>query len=164
MIQPEMNKEELDLILSTIKSFAKRRLDIDARLAFDREERCPEELIRELLGPEVGLHLAFIPTAYGGLGGGAMEIFQISELVAGIDLGIATSFLGVSLGTDPIRVGGTDEVWLYTSNGNGPGTWTIAPITFLLTASGLIMKTQGIVVDQNLKTIQLTNASSIKVK
>jgi alkylation response protein AidB-like acyl-CoA dehydrogenase len=109
MIQPEMDKEELDLVLSTIKSFAKKRLDIDTRLAFDREERCPEELIRELLGPDVGLHLAFIPTAYGGLGGGAMEIFQISELVAGIDLGIATSLLGVSLGTDPIRVGGTDE-------------------------------------------------------
>ncbi len=109
MIKPEMEKEELDLVLSTIKSFAKRRLDIDTCLAFDREERCPEELIRELLGPEIGLHLAFIPTSYGGLGGGAMEIFQISELVAGIDLGIATSLLGVSLGTDPIRVGGTDE-------------------------------------------------------
>jgi alkylation response protein AidB-like acyl-CoA dehydrogenase len=109
MIQPEMEKEELELVLGTIRNFVKRRLDVDVRLACDREERCPEELIRELLGPEVGLHLAFIPTAYGGLGGGAFDIFQISETVAGFDLGIATSLLGVSLGTDPIRVGGSED-------------------------------------------------------
>jgi alkylation response protein AidB-like acyl-CoA dehydrogenase len=109
MIQPEMEREELELVLTTIGEFAKRKLDIDTRLECDRAERCPEEIIRELLGPDVGLHLAFIPSLYGGLGGGANDIFQISEKVAGIDLGIATSLLGVSLGTDPIRVGGTDE-------------------------------------------------------
>jgi len=109
MIEAEMNREELQMVLDTINSFAKRRLDTDFLLACDKEDRCPEEVIRELLGPEVGLHLAFIPTAYGGLGGGATDIFQISETVAGIDLGIATSLLGVSLGTDPIRVGGTPE-------------------------------------------------------
>jgi alkylation response protein AidB-like acyl-CoA dehydrogenase len=109
MIQPEMQKEELDLILSTVRNFAKRRLDLDARIKFDREDTCPEALIREMLGPEVGLHLAFIPTDFGGLGGGVKDIFRISESVANIDLGIATSLLGISLGTDPLRVGGTPE-------------------------------------------------------
>jgi len=109
MIRPEMQREELDLVLSTIQGFAKRRLGADMLLACDREERCPEEVLRELLGPEVGIHLAFIPTEFGGLGGGASHIFEISEAVARIDLGIATSLLGVSLGTDPIRVGGTAE-------------------------------------------------------
>ena len=109
MIRPELQKEELDLILATIQTFQKRRLKTDTLLAYDREETCPEDVIRELLGPEVGLHLAFIPTAYGGLGGGAKDIFRISEAVASVDLGIATSLLGVSLGTDPLRVGGTQE-------------------------------------------------------
>ena len=71
MIRPEMQREELDLVLSTIQGFAKRRLGADMLLACDREERCPEEVLRELLGPEVGIHLAFIPTEFGGLGGGA---------------------------------------------------------------------------------------------
>jgi alkylation response protein AidB-like acyl-CoA dehydrogenase len=79
MIRPELQKEELDLILSTIQTFQKRRLNPDTLLAYDREEHCPEDVIRELLGPEVGLHLAFIPSAYGGLGGGAKDIFRISE-------------------------------------------------------------------------------------
>ncbi len=109
MIRPELQKEELDLILSTIQTFQKRRLSPDTLLAYDREECCPEDVIRELLGPDVGLHLAFIPCAYGGLGGGAKDIFRISEAVASVDLGIATSLLGVSLGTDPLRVGGTQD-------------------------------------------------------
>ncbi|RME26832.1 MAG: acyl-CoA dehydrogenase [Deltaproteobacteria bacterium] len=104
-----MDREELQMVLDTIQSFAKRKLDLDFRLECDKTDRCPENVIRELLGPEIGLHLAFIPTAYGGLGGGATDIFRISETVASIDLGIATSLLGVSLGTDPIRVGGTEE-------------------------------------------------------
>jgi alkylation response protein AidB-like acyl-CoA dehydrogenase len=108
MIAPEMQKEELELVLSTIKGFGKRRLELKTLLHLDKQETCPEDLIRELLGPDVGIHLAFIPTAYGGLGGGVKDIFQISECVAGIDLGIATSLLGISLGTDPLRVGGTE--------------------------------------------------------
>lgn len=109
MIQPELDNEELELILNTLSSFAKRRLDLDTRLGNDHNDHCPEDLIREMLGPDVGIHLAFIPTAYGGLGGGAKAIFRISESVAGIDLGIATSLLGVSLGTDPLRVGATEQ-------------------------------------------------------
>jgi alkylation response protein AidB-like acyl-CoA dehydrogenase len=109
MIQAEMNREELDMVLETVHSFAKRRMTPSFLLKCDKEEKCPEEVIREMLGPEVGLQLAFIPTAFGGLGGGAYHIFRISETVAGLDLGIATSLLGVSLGTDPIRVGGSPE-------------------------------------------------------
>lgn len=109
MTGSEMNNEDLELILSTLKGFAKRKLDPNVLLMFDRDEKCPEAIIRELMGPEVGIHLAFIPTAYGGLGGGVKDIFRISEVVAGLDLGIATSLLGVALGTDPLRVGGTEE-------------------------------------------------------
>ena len=108
-MQPEMDKESLDIVLSTLKQFSKRQLDDATLLSMDQTDRCPVETIKELMGPEVGIHLAFIPTAYGGLGGGAKAIFQICETVAAVDLGIATSLLGVSLGTDPLRVGGTDD-------------------------------------------------------
>ncbi|MBW2700286.1 MAG: acyl-CoA dehydrogenase family protein [Deltaproteobacteria bacterium] len=107
-MKAEMEHEELQLVLDTIRQYAKRKLDDQTLLKLDQENRCPTELIRELLGPDVGLHLAFIPTAYGGLGGGARAIFQICEELAGVDIGLATSLLGVSLGTDPLRVGGTE--------------------------------------------------------
>ena len=60
-----------------------------------------------MLGPDIALHLIFIPDAYGGLGAGATEIALVSERMAKMDLGVATSFLAICLGMDPIRVGGT---------------------------------------------------------
>ena len=43
------------------------------------------------------------------MGGGAHDIYRVSEVLARIDLGIATSVLATFLGTDPITVGGTPE-------------------------------------------------------
>ena len=57
----------------------------------------------------IGLHLVFIPEDYDGMGGGAYDIYRVSEVMAGIDLGIATGVLATFLGTDPITVGGTPE-------------------------------------------------------
>jgi alkylation response protein AidB-like acyl-CoA dehydrogenase len=69
----------------------------------------PMDLIRFMLGPEVALHLIFIPEEYGGLGAGTEDIAIVSEAMAKIDLAIATSFLAICLGMDPIRVGATPE-------------------------------------------------------
>jgi alkylation response protein AidB-like acyl-CoA dehydrogenase len=60
-----------------------------------------------MLGPDVGLHLVFLPEEYGGMGGGAYDIYRLSCEFAKIDLGLATAMLAVALGTDPIRVGCT---------------------------------------------------------
>ena len=46
---------------------------------------------------------------YGGMGGGAFDIYRVCERMAAIDLGLATSELATFLGSDPIRVGGTEE-------------------------------------------------------
>jgi len=53
--------------------------------------------------------LIFLPESVGGLGGGALDICKVSEEMAAIDLGMATAFLAICLGTDPIVVGGTEE-------------------------------------------------------
>jgi alkylation response protein AidB-like acyl-CoA dehydrogenase len=57
----------------------------------------------------IGLHLIFIPEEYGGLGGGAYDIYRVSEAMARIDLGVATAVLATFLGADPITVGGTPK-------------------------------------------------------
>jgi alkylation response protein AidB-like acyl-CoA dehydrogenase len=79
-------------------------------------------VIRKLLSPDVGLHLIFLPEENGGLGGGARDICRVSEEMAFWDLGVATAFLAICLGTDPILVGGTTAQknnWLNRIAGEG---------------------------------------------
>jgi alkylation response protein AidB-like acyl-CoA dehydrogenase len=75
----------------------------------DDKDHFPEDIIRKLLSPDVGLHLIFLPEENGGLGGGARDICRVSEEMASFDLGVATAFLAICLGTDPILEGGTTE-------------------------------------------------------
>lgn len=98
---------DLDLIVATLKEFTGRETPLDRRLRWDGSDTCPVEAVRAMLGPDVGLHLVFLPVEYGGMGGGAYDIYRLSCEFAKIDLGLATSMLAVALGTDPIRVGCT---------------------------------------------------------
>lgn len=104
----QLDNETREMVLDTLKRYAERRLTQDYLLQLDQEEIFPEDVLRELYDPaNFGLHLLFIPEIYGGLGGGAYDIYRVSELLAGIDLGIATGVLATFLGSDPISVGGT---------------------------------------------------------
>jgi len=107
--QMKMDPEIFSMVLDTLSKLEKDKLPLETKLELDREGEFPMELIRFMLSPEVALHLIFIPEEYGGLGAGASEIAIISEKMAKMDLGIATSFLAICLGMDPIRVGATAE-------------------------------------------------------
>jgi alkylation response protein AidB-like acyl-CoA dehydrogenase len=107
--QKRMDPEMLSMVLDTIAKLEKEKVDLETRLDLDRRGEFPTELINFMLGPEVALHLIFIPEEYGGLGAGAMDIAIVSERMAKMDLAIATSFLAICLGMDPIRVGATPE-------------------------------------------------------
>ena len=104
----KMDPETLSMVLDTIDKLEREKLSLDTKLEMDRAGDFPSELIRFMLGPDIALHLIFIPEAYGGLGASASEIALISERMAKMDLAVATSFLAICLGMDPIRVGGTD--------------------------------------------------------
>jgi len=108
MALARLDAGDLDMIVSTLKEFTSRTTPLERRLAWDGSDTCPEDAVRAMLGPEVGLHLAFLPAEYGGMGGGAYDIYRLSCEFARIDLGLATSMLAVALGTDPIRVGCTE--------------------------------------------------------
>ena len=56
-----MDKETLSMILNTIDKLEKDRLPVEKKLEMDKEGVFPEELIRFMLGPDVALHLIFIP-------------------------------------------------------------------------------------------------------
>jgi alkylation response protein AidB-like acyl-CoA dehydrogenase len=103
-----IDRENLEVIVSTLREYADRELKQERLLELDRQNEFPEEVLKDLYG-NIGLHLLFIPEEYGGMGGGAHDIYRVSEAMARIDLGIATSVLATFLGTDPITVGGTPE-------------------------------------------------------
>lgn len=104
-----LDAEDLELIIGTLKEFAGREAPLDKRLKWDETDVCPEDVVRQMLGPDVGLHLVFLPAEYEGMGGGAYDVYRLSCEFAKIDLGLATAMLAVALGTDPIRVGCTHE-------------------------------------------------------
>ncbi len=104
-----LDAETLELALDTLRDFAKQRLQPEVLLDWDARDEMPEELVREMCGPELGLQLLFVPDEYGGMGGGAFDVYRFCEEMARIDLGIATGLLATFLGSDPIRVGGTEE-------------------------------------------------------
>ena len=101
--------ESRQMVLDTVNQLKKRLLTKDRILEFDQKEIFPEETIREMLGPEIGLQLLMLPEAYGGIGGGARDSCAITREMAKICLGITTAFFALQLGADPIMVGGTKE-------------------------------------------------------
>ncbi len=104
-----LDHESRQMVIDTIRQFKKRILTKENILKFDKEEIFPEEIVRSMLGPDIGLQLIFIPEAYGGLGGGARDCFEVIREISSICLGIATGFFAVQLGSDPLLVGATEE-------------------------------------------------------
>jgi alkylation response protein AidB-like acyl-CoA dehydrogenase len=104
-----LDKESLDGVLATLSEFADRNFPPEKLLELDAKDEMPLDLIREMCGPQLGIHLLFIPEQYNGMGGGAFDVYRLCEQLARIDVGIATGLLATFLGSDPISVGGTAE-------------------------------------------------------
>ena len=102
--QGKMDPEILNMVLDTISKLERDRVSLETRLEMDRVGEFPMDLIRFMLSPDVALHLIFIPEEYGGLGAGATEIAIVSERMAKMDLAVATAFLAICLGMDPMMV------------------------------------------------------------
>ena len=104
-----LDEEMRQMVLDTVAQLSQRLLSKDKILEWDKKEIFPEETIREMLGPEIGLQLLMIPERYGGMGGGALDSCIVTREMAKICLGITTAFFAIQLGADPLMVGGTDE-------------------------------------------------------
>jgi len=111
---PGLDHETREMVLDTLKKYAHDKLPPEYLIQLDHDDEFPTQVLQELYDPQhLGLHLVFIPEEYGGLGGSAYDIYRVSELMASIDLGIATGVLATFLGTDPITVGATPEQKKY---------------------------------------------------
>ena len=109
-------KKTLKLSLKSLRDFGKKRLPDQELIDLDARDECPLEVVRQMCSPDkLGIQLLFIPEEYGGMGGGAFDVYCVCEEMARIDLGIATAVLATFLGSDPITVGATPEqkkLWL----------------------------------------------------
>lgn len=104
-----LDDESRQMVVETVRQLSKKLLTKEKVLEWDKHEIFPEEAIREMLGPEIGLQLLFIPEAYGGMDGGARDCCAVTREMAKICLGVGTAFFAIQLGTDPILVGATEE-------------------------------------------------------
>ncbi|HSK77432.1 MAG TPA: acyl-CoA dehydrogenase family protein [Thermoanaerobaculia bacterium] len=104
-----LDRETLDLTLGSIEDFAREYLPDDKLLELDAQDEFPLEIVRAMCGDGLGVQLLFIPEEYGGMGGGAFDVYRVCEALARIDLGVATGVLATFLGSDPIVFGGTPE-------------------------------------------------------
>ena len=106
----ELNADMLKVALKSIDDFAAGELPDALLIELDERDEFPEALVRRMSSSEeLGIPLVFVPFEYGGMGGGALDMYRVCERMAAIDLGLATSELATFLGSDPIRVGGTPE-------------------------------------------------------
>jgi len=64
MKNPGLDKDSLQTLIDTLTSFGKQKLPLKVRLDLDEKDIFPLDLIRELLGPDIGLHLLFIPRSW----------------------------------------------------------------------------------------------------
>jgi len=77
-----LDKESLQMLLDTFDSFGEKKLPFKVRLELDEKDEFPLGLINELLSPDIGMHLLFIPEELGGLGGSAYDVYRVSEAMA----------------------------------------------------------------------------------
>ena len=106
----------LKLSLKSLRDFAKKKLPDETLIELDERDECPIDIVRHMCDPDkLGIQLLLVPEEYGGMGGGAFDIYLVCEEMAHIDLGVATSVFATFLGSDPITVGATSEqkkLWL----------------------------------------------------
>ncbi|MBW1675335.1 MAG: acyl-CoA dehydrogenase family protein [Deltaproteobacteria bacterium] len=104
-----LDPESRQIVLDTLGLVRKRLLPKEKILELDKKEVFPEEIIREMMGPDIGLQLLFIPEEYGGIGGGDRDACALIREMARICLGVATAFFAIQLGADPILFAATKE-------------------------------------------------------
>ncbi len=104
-----LDLESRQMVLDTVTLLRKRVLPRDKILEWDQKEIFPEDVLREMLGPEIGLQMLMIPEKYGGMGGGARDSCVVTREMSKICLGVGTAFFALQLGADPLMVGGTED-------------------------------------------------------
>ena len=104
-----LDRDTLLATLAALDEFARRRLPDAKLLELDAKDEFPEEIVKEMCGPELGIQLFFLPEELHGLGAGSFDLYRLCERMGRVDVGIATALFATFLGSEPLFVGGTPE-------------------------------------------------------
>ncbi|MCB9283735.1 MAG: acyl-CoA dehydrogenase family protein [Lewinellaceae bacterium] len=104
-----VDPSELNMIVDAVLDFSGEHFSDQKLLQLDHDDVFPIELIRQVCGDGLGIHLIFIPERFGGMGGGAYDSYRVCEALASVDVGVATGVFATFLGSDPIVFGATEE-------------------------------------------------------
>lgn len=103
----DIDADTLRLTLEALRQFAASHFPDHRLLELDSMDEAPVAELRAMHSQELGIHLLFLPVEYGGMGGGAFDVYRVCAQLAGTDLGIAVGLSVGSLGSDVIARGGT---------------------------------------------------------
>ena len=106
---PGLDKDTLQAALAALDEFARRRLPDSKLLELDAKDEFPEEIVKEMCGPELGIQLFFLPEELHGMGAGSFDLYRLCERMGRVDVGVATALFATFLGSEPLFVGGTEE-------------------------------------------------------
>ena len=87
--QTGLDRSDLDLVLESIRDFSAEALPDARLLELDHADEFPEETVRDLCGEGLGIHLLFIPEAYGGMGGSTTDVYRVCEALGRVDLALS---------------------------------------------------------------------------
>ena len=80
-IEQGLDAETLGLMMAGLTEYLTDALPLDRQLELDHEDICPEDTVRAM-STDLGIQLVFVPEAYGGMGGGAMDSYLLCEVMA----------------------------------------------------------------------------------
>ena len=95
-----LDSESRQMVIETVRQLKNRLLTREKILEYDKNEIFPEEAVREIMGPDIGLQLLFISEDYGGMGGGTRDCCAVIREMCKICLGIGTCLLYTSDAAD----------------------------------------------------------------
>jgi len=98
--------EAQQMIVETAREIAEKKI-VPVREKYDHEGTFPWDVVKALAGADMcGL---YIPEAYGGMGGGVLDLCLAVEELSKACGGIALAMAGTALGTFPILLFGSEE-------------------------------------------------------
>ena len=98
--------EEQQMIRDLTRTIAEEKVK-PVRAELDEKNLFPEQVMKEIA--KVDLLRVFIPEAYGGLGGGCVEICLVTEELSRACAGVATTYSANALAAMPIVLYGNEE-------------------------------------------------------
>ena len=74
-----LDLDTLEMTLDAIKEFAQRELPESLLIELDERDEFPAAAVKKMCSDELGVQLLFIAEEYGGMGGGAFDVYRVCE-------------------------------------------------------------------------------------